>query len=215
MGIGITGISKAKLVLCSGEPVEDNEYDVCLHEHYTVDEPSRGKDRVKPGCYVPGREGRKSSLDFNYAAYDRWIRRLSLMALGVEPKEVWDHPRRYRGKPFVELITFPDAGGGVIGPIASAKLHDDFVAYAARAKRYYAKATPNVFSLREIIPRSAKGQPHLNRIGLSNVVGLVEGLDGTMPEWDEGESLGWMWESYKQFRRAFRLAKDDGFVIFF
>jgi hypothetical protein len=51
MGIGITGISKAKLVPCSGDYVE-GEYGVCLEAHYTVDAPSRGRDRVKPGCYV-------------------------------------------------------------------------------------------------------------------------------------------------------------------
>ena len=42
MGIGITGISKAKLVPCSGGYVE-GEYDVCLEEHYTV-------ERALPGA---------------------------------------------------------------------------------------------------------------------------------------------------------------------
>ncbi|MGP0069714.1 MAG: hypothetical protein ACLQGP_39700 [Isosphaeraceae bacterium] len=215
MGIGITGISKAKRVPCSGEPSEDDEYDVCADEHITVDVPSRGRDRVKMGCYVPGPGGRMASLDFNYFAYDGWIRRLSLMALGVEPEDVWNYPRRYRGKPFVELIRFQDTECGVIGPITSAKLYDDFVAFAARAKRYFATSTPNVFSLPQVEPEPSKGKPHRNRIGLSNVVELVKALDGTEPEWDEGKNLDWMWESYQQFRRAFRLAKDAGFVVFY
>lgn len=220
MGIGITGISKAKLVPCSGEPPEDEDaYDVCFEEHTTVQVHPRGRgpDRVKMGCYVPGPGGQESSLDFNYAAYDGWMRRLSLMALGFEPAEVWDHPQRYRGKPFVELITFPDTDGGAIGPITSAKLYDDFVAFARKAKTYYAEATPNVFSLDKVIPRSTEGRPHRNRIGLANVVELVQGLDddGTVPEWDDGENLDWMWESYQKFRRAFRLAKDAGFVVLY
>jgi hypothetical protein len=216
MGIDITGISRSEWVSCSGEPPEDeDEYDVCAEEHITVDGPSRRRDRVKRGCYVVGRGGRKSSLDFNYFAYDGWIRRLSLMALAVEPEDIWDHPRRYRGKPFVELITFPDTDGGAIGPITSAKLYDDFVAFASRAKTYFATSTPNVFTLPEVEPEPAKGKPHRNRIGLSNVVDLVKALDGTEPEWDEGENLDWMWESYQQFRRAVRLARDAGFVVFY
>ena len=68
------------------------------------------------------------------------------MALGVEPEEAWNHPRRFRDKPFVKLINFPDTGGGAIGPITSAKLYGDFVTFAPKAKRYYATSTPNVFS---------------------------------------------------------------------
>jgi hypothetical protein len=84
MGIGITGISKAKLVPCSRDYVE-GEYDVCLEEHYTVDAPSRGRDRVKPGCYVAGRGGRTFSLDFSYGGYSGWIRRLIARPGGGEP----------------------------------------------------------------------------------------------------------------------------------
>jgi hypothetical protein len=151
MGIGITGISKAKLVSCSGDYVE-GEYDVCLEEHDTVSTPGQGKDAVKMGCYIAGRGGRTFSLDFNYAAYNGWIRRLSLMALGVEPEEVWHHPRHFRGKPFVELIDFPDTDGGAIGPITSAKLYGDFVAFASKARSYYAKSTPNELSPPQVNP---------------------------------------------------------------
>lgn len=93
---------------------------------------------MKAGCYVAGRGGRTFSLEFNYFAYDGWIRRLSLMAYGVEPGEIWNHHRRFRGKPFVELISFPYADGGAIGPMTSAKLHKDFVSFSSKAKHYYA-----------------------------------------------------------------------------
>ena len=31
----------------------------------------------------------------------------------------------------------------------------------------------------------------------------------------EGEDLDWMWESYRDFRAAFRLAINDGLVVFY
>ena len=83
MGIGITGISKARLVACSRDYVE-GEYDMCLEEHYTVDPPSRGRDRVKPGCYVAVRGGRTFSLNFSHGGYSGWIRRLITRPRGGE-----------------------------------------------------------------------------------------------------------------------------------
>jgi hypothetical protein len=213
MGIGITGISKAKLVPCSGEYVE-GEYDVCLEEHITVDAPSGRRNGVKSGCYIVGRGGRTFDLDFGYAAYSGFVRRLSLMALGAQPEEVWSHPRRFRGKPFVELIGFPDTCGGAIGPVSSAKLYGEFVAFAPKAKRYFAAFTPNVFSPPQMKKRSER-DPHRNRTGLSSVVELTQALGGNEIEWDEGENLDWMWESYRGFRRALRLARNGGLVVFY
>ena len=62
---------------------------------------------------------------------------------------------------------------------------------------------------------SARSAPSVERMGLSAVVGLTESLFGSEFEWDEGENLDWMWESYQQFRRAFRLAKNAGIVVFY
>ena len=214
VGIGITGMSKAKRVACSGEYIE-GEYDVCLETHFTIDPLSRRRGGVKPGCYMVDRGGRTFDLEFGYAAYDGWIRRLSLLALGVEPEEVWQHRRRFRGKPFVELITFPDAGGGAIGPVASAKLYGDFVAFAPRATRYYAMSAPDVFNPPLTSKPLVKDKAHRNRIGLSEVVELTETLGGGEFAWSEGENLDWMRDSYRDFRRAFRLAKDDGLVVFY
>lgn len=214
MGIGITGMSKAKRVACSGEYVE-GEYDVCLEKHFTIDPLSRRRGEVKPGCYKVDRGGRTFDLEFGYAAYDGWIRRLSLLALGVEPEEVWQHRRRFRGEPFVELISFPDAGGGAIGPVASANLYCDFVAFAHRAKRYYAMCTPDEFKPPLASKPSAKEKPHRNRMGLSDVIGVTEALGGGEFVWSEGEDLDWMWQSYRDFRQAFRLAKNDGLVVFY
>jgi hypothetical protein len=214
MGIGMTGMSKAVRVPCTGEYVE-GEYDVCLEEHLMIGVPARGKDGLKPGCYIAGKGGRTFDLDFSYAGYDMWIRRLSLLALGLEPQEVWDHPRRFRNKPFVELITFPDIDGGGIGRNTSAKLHENFVDFARTARRYYATSIPNVFAPPPLSSRSAEDKPHRNRVGLSSVVSLAAEIGGTVPGFNEGENLGWMWDKYQDFRRAFRLAKNAGLVIFY
>ena len=72
-----------------------------------------------------------------------------------------------------------------------------------------------MFNLPQVNPQSAKDKTHRNRMGLTAVGGLDESLGGTVPEWDEGENLDWMWESYRQFRRAFRLAKNAGLVVFY
>ena len=95
MGIGITGMSKAELLPCPGDESCDPE---CIDEHLTVGTPGRGKDAVKLGCYVPGRRGRTFDLDFGYGGYSTWMRRLSFLALGVKPEEVWQRPSRFKGK---------------------------------------------------------------------------------------------------------------------
>jgi hypothetical protein len=61
----------------------------------------------------------------SYSGYNWWRQQLCLFALGVAPEEVWRHPRRYRGKPFVELIDFTDCDGR-IGTKVAAKLAQDF-----------------------------------------------------------------------------------------
>jgi len=61
----------------------------------------------------------------SYSGYNRWRRLLSKSVLGADADEVWENPRRFDGKPFVELIDFAD-NEGCIGPIISAKLAKDF-----------------------------------------------------------------------------------------
>ena len=209
MGVDIYGISKAKYVACQGDD-ED-----CDETHYTVFAYPKRRDGLKLGCYVIGKGGRSCYVRFSYGGYDAWIRQLSRLALGVEPEEVWQHTRRFRDKPFVELIDFPDATDGTIGPITSAKLHDDFVALASAARTHYAKhcvtrPRPSRFKKRPV----AKDKPRFNRAGLSAALGLAQALGGTVTGSEEGEDLGWMWKSYRDFRRAFKLAQDGGFVLF-
>ena len=133
MGVDIEAISRAKYVACRGD-------EECDEKHYGVGSYPKRRDGLKPGCYVVGKGGRSMGFGAGtYVGYNDWKRQLSRMALGVEPEEVWDAPRRFRGKPFVELIDFPDGVGPIIGPKTSAKLYADFVAFASKARKHYLK----------------------------------------------------------------------------
>jgi hypothetical protein len=78
----------------------------------------------------------------SYSGYNWWRRHLSLMALGVEPEDVWADPQEYAGEPFVELINYSDCDG-CIGPRTSRKLARDFRRHAGRAAAYFQKNGPN------------------------------------------------------------------------
>ncbi len=70
-----------------------------------------------------------------YSYYDWWREQLRRFALGVTPATVWKNPRRFKGKPFVQLIDFSDVGGRIGAQVASA-LAEDFRSYRGRAKRF-------------------------------------------------------------------------------
>ena len=206
MGLDIAAISKAKLVACRGD-------EECDDTHYCVGSYRKRRDGLKSGCYIVGKGGR--SFNFragSYVGYSEWICQLSLLSLAVEPEEVWDHPRRFRCKPFVELIDFPDSVGPIIGPKTSAKLHADFVAFASKAKKYY--QTPSVQMPAQGSKKlKAKSKQSINRAGLSSVDELTTAMGGVMKA-TESEDRTWMWEIYRDFRRAFKLASNRGFVAF-
>jgi len=61
----------------------------------------------------------------SYGGYSNWRNQLSLLALSVPAKAVWDDPKKFAGQPLVELIDFSDCEG-FIGPRTSAKLALDF-----------------------------------------------------------------------------------------
>jgi hypothetical protein len=223
MGVDIIAISKAKLVACRGD-------EECDDSHYVVGSSPSRRDGLKPGCYIVGKGG--GSMGFragSYAGYSGWKRQLSLLALGLTPEEVWEQPRRFRGKPFVELIDLPDVVGPIIGSKTSAKLYTDFAAFASRARRHYVtRAADTTSSARanslptDIVaggparrhPSARRVKRHINQAGLSAAEELVGALGGTLVGAGEGEDMGWMWEVYRNFRRAFKLASDSGFVAF-
>ena len=117
----------------------------------------------------------------SYSGYNEWRRLLARAALGMSDEEVWnkiDSGVSYSEVPFGELINFSDADG-VIGPIASQKLYNDFVKYEEpimkKLDRFYLK-----FEDYEI----------------------------------DGETYDWFNFKYKDWKEAFRIASNNGAVIF-
>ena len=112
--------------------------------------------------------------------------------------------------PFVELIDFPDGVGPTIGPTTSAKLYDDFLAFSAKAKKHFlapsAEAPPKQ-------TKRSRAKPNCNRAGASAAEGLAKSLGENITN-RETDDRSWMWKVYRDFRRAFKLARDGGFVTF-
>ena len=61
----------------------------------------------------------------SYGGYNEWREWLSEAFVGVFPKEIWENPKKFEGKPFVELINFSDSEG-VLGKEVCYKLKKDF-----------------------------------------------------------------------------------------
>ena len=114
----------------------------------------------------------------------------------------------------MELVDFPDSVGPCIGPMTSKKLYGDFAAFARRAKEYYAK--PNSLRPQSSVPIStrAKGKKsRINQAGLHSAAQLANAVGGGLASVDS-DDLAWMQEVYDDFRKAFRLASNGGFVMF-
>ena len=207
MGLDIVAISKAKLVACQGG-------DKCPFSHYDVGVDRKRKDGLTPGCYIKGEGGRSCFVgDASYSAYNAWRRHLSLLSLAVEPETVWEHPRRFRGKPFAELIDFPDASGTVIGPKTSAKLYADFLAFSSKAKKYYQTPASQMSAQEPTRPKATSKRSSEQDRGLAVAAEIAAAVGGV--GWKpDSENLTWMWKLYLGFRRGFKLARDAGFVAF-
>lgn len=62
-------------------------------------------------------------LSMSYSGYNQWRTHLAKTVIGKDPKEIWANPNPKL--PFIDLINFAD-NEGCIGPIAAARLCDDF-----------------------------------------------------------------------------------------
>jgi hypothetical protein len=120
MGLDITGYSKLKLECeYDQEKYENDDYDwrtvTLLHPdllEQTVKEfPGRCED-MKPGFYsYDDGHGFKAG---SYRGYNLWRAWLSKAMLDAAPETVWEREEDFKGKPFFEIISFPD-NEGVIG----------------------------------------------------------------------------------------------------
>lgn len=207
MGLDIIAISKARAIICPGG-------EACPEHHFRVSSSLEHRDPVKPGCYVAGRGGRRFSYRVgSYLAYNIWRRHLSLLALGEEPEAVWDHPRRFCGKPFVELIDHPDGGGFTIGPKTACKLFQDFLTYAPKAGEYYSQRQRGLAQPpRSWFKRELAGRQCFNQCSMLIELRVAKGLGGKIIT-GPLDDLRWMRAAYLNFCSAFYLAGNAGFVV--
>ena len=117
----------------------------------------------------------------SYSGYGEWRDLLAKVALDMGVQGVWkkmDAGGNYSEIPFSEQLNFSDADG-VIGPVASKKLYNDYVSYEKdimkKLDRYYLK-----FEDFEI----------------------------------DGETYEWFKQKYNDWKEAFRIASNNGAVIF-
>ena len=221
MGIGITGISRAKLLPCTEDEKcpcleEDDEGELMRRDEVCcVDAPGSRKDAVKMGCYTrrAGRSNIRPGLQL------RRIRRLDRRT----------QPDGFRCGAQGSLEPSPSVPGQAFRRIdrrcgcrrrCDRSRHLGQAAWRFRGLRGQGEKVLRDIPRQRVQPSAA--QPKIgectaqrNLMGLSAVVGLAESLGGNVPGWDEGENLDWMWNSYQQFRRAFRLAKNAGIVVFY
>ena len=190
MGLDITAISEI-------EPVEiPEDIELWSDEYYDWEEEQNFPGSVwnlyqspnfpEQGEGLPDGSVVSKGEDFShragsYSGYNEWRRLLARAALGMSDEEVWnkiDSGVSYSEVPFGELINFSDADG-VIGPIASQKLYNDFVKYEEpimkKLDRFYLK-----FEDYEI----------------------------------DGETYDWFKFKYKDWKETFRVASNNGAVIF-
>jgi len=190
MGLDITAISEVEPIeIPEGIELWSNEYydweaDQALpggvwNLYQSNNFPEQGEGLPNGAVVATGEEfGHRAG---SYSGYNEWRRLLARAALGMSDEEVWnkvDSGVGYNEIPFGELINFSDADG-VIGPVASQKLYDDFVKYEEqimkKLDRFYLK-----FEDYEI----------------------------------DGETYDWFKHKYKDWKEAFRIASNNGAVIF-
>jgi hypothetical protein len=203
MGYDISGISQARRI------VGRHSDEACTFEdHYMVGRSGRFFEGRKPGCYVAG--GRWYGFCLSYGGFETWLENLCQIMWNVSAGEVWHNRRRYRGEPFFELITLPESNDVGVGPNHSAKLLGDFVVNAAKVKRGFQR----IWSESSSQPPAKR--PRAERMPVKQARRLANALGGLLVDSaDDPESLRWewKWQVYCDFRRALRLASNDGLLI--
>ena len=122
MGLDITAISHAKRV--GNLDAVLRLYDDCDGVGVYLAEGVPNLLDGKP----PGRYKGRDIFEFragSYSGYNAWREWLCKTFLDVAPEVVWKRPKKFAGKPFVELINFSDCEGAM-GPITCSKLYLDF-----------------------------------------------------------------------------------------
>lgn len=138
MGLDITAYKNVVLVdtLSDTEEYEDkygDDWQKYDYVHRYQDFPDRLPPIQVGGVYTF--EDRFSFRAGSYSGYSEWREQLSLMALGIEPRVIWNNYAKFAGQPFAELIHFSDAEGH-LGSEVCKKLLKDFEVFQAKADQH-------------------------------------------------------------------------------
>lgn len=125
MGLDISTLKNPKFLVAYADAEEDEPVDPETGDYASLvwqdgDRPQG--DGFAEGYYT-GEVGHGFRAG-SYSSYNYVREKLSELALGVQPREVWENPSAYEGKPLYELVNFSDCEG-FIGPKTSAKLLTD------------------------------------------------------------------------------------------
>ena len=158
-----------------------------LHPQYPFHEQGEG---IEEGAYISTGEdwGFRAG---SYGGYGMWREWLAQASGHHSAESMWDKADEGDyGHPFMELINFSDADG-VIGPVASKKLYRDFVTNES-----------NVMNTMDHWYLTQKPIRH------------DSWRDGEEPKPIDRGDFQWFQARYKDWTEAFRIASDNGAVIF-
>jgi hypothetical protein len=202
MGLDITAVSKLKPIEIPDhlEQWSDEYYDWEMEQEgsivniYTHDAFPEASEGLEDGAYLElgERYGFRAGSYSGYGMWREWM--ASAIMQGILGKTggastMWGRgDEGDYGLPFMELINFSDAEG-IIGPVASKKLYNDFRQYENDVMDWmdhqYLTQTPMKQSWR----------------------------DEEVKPMDK-EDFEWFHTKYKDWKEAFRIASDNGAVIF-
>lgn len=206
MGIEVNAISNAKWARCDDEEGCDDTHFYYSPVNY------RKLEGLKVGCYVVGKAGCSFyALSLGYDGYHQWRCELAKLALGLRMEEIWENPRRFRGKPFMELLRLPDYSGIAIGPFTSKKLAVDFANFSEQAESHYSAKRPMVKNQKNSSKSKAADNKSKMNAAQRSAESLAQKLGGTTKN-SRATDINWMWEVYQDFHEAFKIASKRGFL---
>jgi hypothetical protein len=205
MGIDISGLSKVRRIRNGHSDELCNED----YHYYVGDEPSL-LDGLKPGCYV--NEGRSFYFYTSYENFDVWQNALSQVLFGVQAAEVQEDRISFEGQPLLDLIDFPFSNDVGVGPVSSARLHEELVRQSNKVKRGFQRLAEEATRRRRNAKRPLRRRGELAKASAS----IVNQLGGVLVGGDNDPRTAgweWKWELYRNFRRVLRVAGDGGLLL--
>lgn len=178
MGVDIYFYERADLT-DEHEPRQESCYDDGHVLAFTLEGQEHALVGLEPErCYATS--GEDAHISQAYHNYNRYREVLCYSVLGLDPREVWEDWLAHADKPFYNQINFAD-NEGVIGPVASRALADDY----AQRREEFVEGMPSAIEhyfgqegLREYDRQSAyylaKYDEYAKGFALAADTGLVE-----------------------------------------